>query len=444
MHNTVQPNETFHESLNRQRSEEVTHIVEHMPTRFGLTVSSIVVLLMLLVLFFGWVIKYPDVLKGTITINNGQSPIKIVTNSSGRLQLFTDTGKTVKYDQYIAVIKNAANTSDIRLIDSLLKYIDIHHIDYKTHRHLLPENISVGDVNQNYFSFLSSLYQYLDYSNEDLYDKQRNILEKQLSAQKDLLTNSQKAYASENKKYRLNEGFYQRDSVLYIEHVVSKQEYEQQKLVLVNSKQEYESLEKDITNNKYQLEDVQSKLDQLKIQDVDKIHELQITMYNNYYQLKEAIHEWERKYVLAAPFTGKVEFLNFWKNDDYVEAGKEIFSLIPIKKSIIGQLLLPEQGAGKVQIGQDVIVKLDDYPYTQFGSIKGKVTNISLIANDQLIQNNQKTSNYLVTVSFPNSLLTNYGSSLNSRYQFKGSAEIITDKRRLIERLFDNLKHSTR
>ncbi len=50
--------------------------------------------------------------------------------------------------------------------------------------------------------------------------------------------------------------------------------------------------------------------------------------------------------------------------------------------------------------------------------------------------------NYLVTVNFPEQLKTNYGSILEAKLEAKVSAEIITNDRRLIQRLFDNLKYA--
>ena len=48
---------------------------------------------------------------------------------------------------------------------------------------------------------------------------------------------------------------------------------------------------------------------------------------------------------------------------------------------------------------------------------------------------------YLVVIDLPHSLTTNYGTNLGFQYEIKGAAEIITSKRRLLERLFDNLKY---
>jgi len=48
---------------------------------------------------------------------------------------------------------------------------------------------------------------------------------------------------------------------------------------------------------------------------------------------------------------------------------------------------------------------------------------------------------YLLTLKFPKGLVTNYGRRLEFKHESKGTVEIITKDRRLIERLFDNLKY---
>jgi hypothetical protein len=119
---------------------------------------------------------------------------------------------------------------------------------------------------------------------------------------------------------------------------------------------------------------------------------------------------------------------------------EEVFSIVPFQEDIIGQVLLPASGAGKVDVGNDVIIKLDNYPYIEFGSIKGKVKSISLVTK-KLKTETSNIETYLVIVSLPDGLTTNYGESLYFKYEIKGTAEIVVKKRRLIERLFDNLKY---
>lgn len=76
----------------------------------------------------------------------------------------------------------------------------------------------------------------------------------------------------------------------------------------------------------------------------------------------------------------------------------------------------------------------------EYGYIKAKVTNIALVSSP-LNTGNAVVDTYLVTLSFPEGFLTNYGSLLKFKYEAKGTAEIITKDRRLIERFFDNLKY---
>ena len=103
---------------------------------------------------------------------------------------------------------------------------------------------------------------------------------------------------------------------------------------------------------------------------------------------------------------------------------------------------MPANGMGKVKIGCDVIIKLDNYPYMEYGSVKGKVKAISLTPNSIKTDNQGDTGSYLVLVDLPNELTTNYGTKLEFKYELKGTVEIITNSRRLMQRLFDNFRYT--
>lgn len=48
----------------------------------------------------------------------------------------------------------------------------------------------------------------------------------------------------------------------------------------------------------------------------------------------------------------------------YVNTSSEVFSISPDRNHMIGELLIPALGAGKVKVGQDVNIKLADYHMT--------------------------------------------------------------------------------
>ncbi len=103
--------------------------------------------------------------------------------------------------------------------------------------------------------------------------------------------------------------------------------------------------------------------------------------------------------------------------------------------NIIGRVEIPSVGVGKVKIGQNVNIKLDNFPYMEFGLLRGKVKSISLIP---FITDNGLM--YSAEIEIPETLITNYGTELQFSQNMSGLSEIITDDVRLLERLLSPLR----
>ena len=147
-----------------------------------------------------------------------------------------------------------------------------------------------------------------------------------------------------------------------------------------------------------------------------------------FYQLKKVIKEWELAYVLKSSVVGKVSFLQIWTANQTITAGDAIFSVIPtIEKGYIGKLKASALNSGKIQTGQDVNIRLANFPDNQFGMLSGKINNISLTPD--------KDGNLLIDVYLPKKLETSYHKIIPLRQEMTGSAEIVTEDLRLIERL---------
>ena len=436
-------NKGFHKTLNENRTEEVASIIERMPTKFGTTISAVVIGLVLLLLLFGWLIKYPSILTGQIVINTRQAPVKLVASTAGNIVLLKKkSGAGVKTGDYIAYIKNEANLKDVQLLKKMVYNTNIHNVSYKDHRHSFPENLSLGEINNKYFNYLNALYQYLDYTIQQPYEVQKQINQKLLELQFKKFDQLKNDFLNQNIKYKTSQSLFRKDSTLYAKSVTSKADIEHSIIAKANSELDYNAIDKEINNTSYQINEAQNKAQVIAIEKTSKERELIISMFNNYYDLIDAIKKWERNYIFKAPIDGKVDFLSFIKSNDYIQSGQELFKIIPVNNQIIGQVNLPENGSGKVKVGQSVIIKLNNYPYNEYGSIKGKVKRISLVTNQQTLSDNQnKVNSYLVDVNLPFGLKTNYGVELNFHAEAKGTAEIVTQDRRLIERFFDNLRY---
>jgi hypothetical protein len=428
--------------LMQNRTEEVADIIEKMPTRFGYIVGGIVICIVTSLFYFGWIVRYPELLPGEISINAENANVDLVANATGKLRLLNAVpGLPVKTGEVIAEIRNPANCKDIMKIDSLMTGTDITHISYGQYRNHFPVSVSVGELNGKYFGFLAALYQYLDYGREKPYELQLKNTLLQLQTQKDVWTKSIEIYKLVKNRSLIANALNARDSLLFSKMAISQSDIERSSLSKINSDQDVQQIEKDMINYDYQIKDLTSKLLQIAMQKMEKERDLQLSLYNSYYDLTENIKEWKRKYLFIAPIEGRLEFKGFLKNESFIQGGQELFTITPGNRRILGEVMLPEKGAGKVKIGQEVIIKLDDYPYNEYGSVKGFVKSISQVTSQVPGPNNQRMNTYSVIVRMPEGLKTNYGSVLDFRFEAKGTAEIVTDDRRLLERLFDNLKY---
>lgn len=143
---------------------------------------------------------------------------------------------------------------------------------------------------------------------------------------------------------------------------------------------------------------------------------------------------WERNYLLSSPINGIITpMYDSWNRNQNVKVGEVVFMVMPANRGPIkGKALLPAHGAGKVQVGQRVNVRISNFPDLEFGYLLGKVEKISNIPDARGF--------YAVDVSFPNGMKTNYGKLLPVFPQMRGNADIITENLRLIERFFMPIK----
>ena len=159
-------------------------------------------------------------------------------------------------------------------------------------------------------------------------------------------------------------------------------------------------------------------------------------LYQNYSvaaeQLLNEINNWELNYVLKASVSGIVSFTQIRYVNQYVTANEIVFNIVPrAKEQLIGKAMLPAQRSGKVKVGQRVIIRFTSYPDQEFGIVKGQVSSISLVPNQ---------NNYMIEILLPEGLHTNYKKELPFSPEMEAQADIITDDLRLIERFFMPLK----
>lgn len=86
---------------------------------------------------------------------------------------------------------------------------------------------------------------------------------------------------------------------------------------------------------------------------------------------------------LRAPVSGVVQSIGVTTLGSAVAANQPLLTIVPENTPLIAEVLLSNNDIGYVKIGQPVEVKLDSFPFTQYGAVAGTVKWISADAEFQ-------------------------------------------------------------
>lgn len=431
-------------AMSSQHTDEIDDLIDRMPSRFGLWVSLIVLFFSACFIIIGFLVKYPETVSGKIVINTRYTAVKLVAASSGKIDILGYKSKDdIKEGEYLAIIQNSIDPKDLKRTDSLLSRIDINTQEVESLYYKFPKKVSLGEIGSKYYSFLNALHSLYNYRRENFFQKRESNLKAVLFESQQLLKGNETQRDIRLRNLKLLKRFHTRDSILLSQKVISQSELDRSEISLLTGRESLQQINNQIAVYNQQINDAETELQQLQIERSEKERLMQIALIASYDELYSQVKLYEQKYVFKSPISGKVQFLKFLNNDQYIAAGEELFSVIPKDSNIFGQVTLPSTGAGKVKLGQPVVIKLDSYPYQEFGSVDGFVSSVSLISNSSH-ENERQVDNYLIEVSLPRGLISNYGIKLEFKHEIKGTADIIVKDRKLIERLFDNFKYIIR
>ena len=415
------------------RSEEVQDIltkVPHWMIRWGTVLIFVIIVLLF---FVSWFIKYPDVVNTEIVITTNIPPEKIVSKSSGRIEAILVKDKTiVSKNTTLAIIENTANYKDVFLLKSIMDSYNIND-PKKEFPFTQLKNTQLGEIESAYAVFQKD-YQAQEL-NHDLQpfaiENRAQVSEKiQIKERLDILQQQKVINESE---LQLQKNEVARFEVLFAKGIISAQEMEAKKLSFLQAQKNYRSLLASISQLKSSLIDNTKSSQNSQINSTKEEVNLGRNMAQSFYQLKKVIKDWELTYTLKSSISGTVTFLQVWTENQTINAGDNVFSIIPdAKNGFIGKVKAPALNSGKIKVGQKVNIRLANFPDREFGVLKGKIRNISLVPD--------KDGNILLDVELPNGLETSYKKQIVFQQEMKGSAEIVTEDLRLIERILYQFK----
>ena len=408
------------------RSEEVQDILTKIPhwiIRWG----SLVVLVILLLLFLvSWMVKYPDIITTEITITTQIPPEKLVAKTSGKIQaILIDDKAIVNVNTPLAVIENAANYKDVFLLKAITDTISLSNSKFPFEK---LQAAQFGEI-ENSFAMFQKEYIASELNKQlqpyKVESSAQSFESKQLRERLQLLEGQKEINQSELKLLKTDVERYEK---LFKKGIISAQEIEKQRLIYLQDEKNYKSLLSSISQLKSSINELNRSSKTTIINESTTSINLERSVMQSFYQLKKAIKDWELNYVFRSSVKGTVSFLQIWSENQTINTGENMFAIIPsTEKGYIGKVKAVAQNSGKLQIGQKVNIRLANYPDREFGVIEGKLKTISLTPD--------KEGNLLLNIELPNGLQTSYKKQINFQQEMTGTADIITEDLRLLERL---------
>jgi multidrug resistance efflux pump len=412
-------------------SEPVKEIMGHLPGRILKWGNTIILIVFVLFIFFLWLLKYPDTIPAPVEITTVNPPVTLVSKLTGRIKnLYVKDKDRVNSGQLIAVMETAASIEDL---NKLKQIVDKISNPEKIMLTSLPEFNELGEIQSYWGSFLKSLSDYNNYNLNDFYGNKIKSLTDEIDGilvyigrvkvKEDLYTENQMLEA---KKYR-------RDSLLYVSGVYSESELEKSRQALIRLNIELQQVRLDHSAKSIELAEKKQLLQDYRIKKLEEKEKYYSVLNESFLNLIAQIKIWENSYMLISPVSGIVTFTKFWSENQIVSKDEPVLSIVPFETGdYVGRISLKMNRSGKVKPGQTVNIKLSGYPYLEYGMVKGIVKSKSLVPSGD---------SYIMELSLPSGLTTLYGKKLDFTQNMQGTAEIITDDLRLLQKILNPFRY---
>ncbi len=425
------------------RHETIQELLGNPPgwlTRYGITIFFIIIILLIIGSYF---FKYPQVVKSSVIVTTERPPVWIVAQSSGKLDsIYVKNHATVKKGQLLATIHNTANIEDMQ---KLKEYLDsmqlfIAFFDRQFLR-AISQEVQLGELQSDYAQLLKLLNEYMVFKDENIYQTRVSSMRQELEQQRKYIRQTNAQINLYRQSYSINRKQYERDSMLFSRQAANVMEVEQSQMQVLNGRIQLEQAKQSVINSNIAIIKLEQTINEyaaeVKMQEEDYRTNIKVAYEN----LKSCLWKWEQTYLLKTPSDGIVSFSAYWGKDQTIAAGEKSFAIVPHNPGkIIGKCKVSITGAGKIKKGQRVIIKLDEYPYMEYGMLEGVVRNLYLISDEeQKVTGKERFG--MVDVYFPHKLTTVYRKDIPFSGELIGSAEIVTEEISLLEHLLSPIKY---
>ncbi|NLA49192.1 MAG: biotin/lipoyl-binding protein, partial [Bacteroidales bacterium] len=285
-------------------SEAVREIISNPPgklVRWGTAAISAVILI---ILIFAWIIRYPNVVPSPVMITTENPPVTLVSKISGRiLNWYVSDGETVRTGHLLAVMETAASIDQVRkLRESIEEIQDPGSISAGS----LPSFSELGEIQEYWGSFLKNLSDYDNYVKNDFYGYKISSVIREIGGLEEYILRVKEKEKFYLENQRIEERKFIRDSSLFADKVFSESELDISRQTFNKINIELQDVRLDHAARILELARKNQELQDYRIKMVEERARLFSILTESLNNLKAQIRIWEKTYLIISPVDGIV------------------------------------------------------------------------------------------------------------------------------------------
>lgn len=415
-------------------SGEVKEILSSPPSWVATWGTCVFIGAVILMGLVGFMFHYPDIVTGKVTISTETPPITVISPKSeyiAELKVLDNT--KVETGDLLAVFPSNAAYEDVLQLE--LDMENIGQLDLVKLQSYSPNrSLKIGELNQAYSNFVTAFELVplnssgeVDYATvsavenvNSQYQRQLRSLEATLPSVKTEL----KALDSELKiaqnQYASSVDTMDAPAIFNINSRIKNKQAEVKRILA-----EIERVKGELSKSNVRKLQAQTQADQGAGEAIFQLNK-------KLDELKLEIKNWKDKYLITAPGNGIVQFYTDLKAKDFVNGGDILFYIMPETETekFVGKVNLPVAKSSKVDSGQVLSIKFERYDFREHGTVRAKVSKVYPVA---------KENAFYADIILDKGLVTTLNHKLEFYQNMVGKAEIVTEDKTFIGKLFEKL-----
>lgn len=288
-------------------------------------------------------------------------------------------------------------------------------------------------------------------------DSQEKYLNKQLSIEHDRVSTEiavqeenakqlkketeqlKKLLSIQNESLAVELGAYERAQIMYSEKLISSAEVENYYRSYLEQKQQVQTISIRLEEAASNFEQIPINIKAIKVNSEREIATIESQLSEIAKQRAQA--EGQRQLIVNAPVSGRITSV-VANVGQRMNPSLPLFSIIPEESSLQANLYLPTRSIGFLDIGQEVNISFEAFPYQKFGTYPGTISQIakSVIMPGEVASGlSFQEPVYKVVATLKSQQILAYGKEIMLKPGMILSADIVLDERSLFEWLLEPL-----